>query len=268
MQHSDRKNIPDPGFAGDDGSADPRLAEALARYGAARGASGRSDAAGSGAEAAAAEAAVLRALAEARLLVPIVAILGEAETDDNGLRREKSSDMAVPTIQAPDGRRGLPAFTSLAALRAWRADARPAPVPTRQAIEAAWNERADALLIDLAGPVFFELSGPALRVLGQGAVPGGALDDPRVAEAVGALLEREPAVLRAHLLPSRQADALLAVVPQRELPEPELGAAVRRLASGLAEDPVLRTRLLAGLDLALVPPDAPEPPTPFYARPS
>ncbi|SCD76500.1 SseB protein N-terminal domain-containing protein, partial [Streptomyces sp. DvalAA-14] len=68
---------------------------------------------------------MVAALHGARLLVPVVALLGEAETGPDGLRREKTSDMAVPTIQAPDGRRALPAFTSTASLARWRPDARP-----------------------------------------------------------------------------------------------------------------------------------------------
>ncbi|MEU6852672.1 SseB family protein, partial [Actinacidiphila alni] len=84
------KNIPDPGFSDDDGTADAALAAALADY----------------ARDAGTEPAVIEALHGARLLVPVVAVLGEAETGEDGLRREKSSDMAVPTIQAPDGRRG------------------------------------------------------------------------------------------------------------------------------------------------------------------
>ncbi|MFE2872793.1 SseB family protein, partial [Embleya sp. NPDC059259] len=92
------KSIPDTGFPDDDGSAHPALAEALAAR--------EVD-----------DEAVSLALREARLLVPVVAILTEEEDVAPGeLRREKSSDMAVPTIQGPDGRRALPAFTSVAAL--------------------------------------------------------------------------------------------------------------------------------------------------------
>ncbi len=80
------KNIPDPGFSDDDGSADPRLSAALAAWAEDRSALGP----------------VLEALKGARLLVPVVAVLGEVEEDENGLRREKTSDMAVPT---PEGRR-------------------------------------------------------------------------------------------------------------------------------------------------------------------
>lgn len=106
------KNIPDPGFSDDDGSADPRLSAALAAW----------------AEDRAAVGPVLDALKGARLLVPVVAVLGEVEEDENGLRREKTSDMAVPTLKA-GSRTALPAFTSTASLARWDPAARPVAVP-------------------------------------------------------------------------------------------------------------------------------------------
>ncbi|MEZ0067530.1 hypothetical protein ABIA32_003543 [Streptacidiphilus sp. MAP12-20] len=242
-----RKNIPDPGFAGDDGSADPELAEALAAYATER--------------TQVAEARVLALLATARLMVPIVAVLGEVETDEHGHRHEKTSDMAVPTIQAPDGRKGLPAFTSLAALTRWRADARPAPVPASQAVQAAWSEGADALLIDLAGPVFFELSGAAMRAVAEGRVHLTALADPAIADELRLLLSGHDAVVRAHLLPSEQTDAQLVLIAEPGTP-PE---AFQSVAAALAASELLRIRLDRGLDLAVLAPSANEPPA-FYTR--
>jgi hypothetical protein len=244
-----RKNIPDPGFAGDDGSADPQLAVALAAY-ASEGTQEN-------------EERVLALLATARLMVPIVAVLGEVETDENsGLKHEKTSDMAVPTIQAPDGRKGLPAFTSLASLAAWRADARPAPVPASQAVQAAWSEHADALLIDLAGPVFFELSGAAMRAVAEGRAHVAARQDPGVADELRGILSKHPVVLRAHLLASEQADAQLVLIVAPDT-KPD---ALQAVAASLAESELLRIRLDQGLDLAVVTPGGNEPGTPMYSR--
>ena len=247
-----RKNIPDPGFSGNDGAADPRLAEALARH--------------AEQPSPAAEQELLEALVGARLMVPIVAILGEAETGADGLRHEKSSDMAVPTVQTPDGRKGLPAFTSLDALARWRADARPAPVPAAQAVRAAWSEQADALLVDLAGPAFYELSGAAMRAVAEGRARIDPLRDPEVAEAVRGVLTEHPAVLRAHLLPSKETDALLAVIPDPAADPAALGPSVQRLAAALAGHELLRIRLDRGLDLAVVPASKAEPAEPLYTR--
>jgi hypothetical protein len=236
------KNIPDPGFSEDDGSADAALAAALAGYGEGR----------------ATDAEVVAALHGARLLVPVVAVLGEAETGPDGLRRDKSSDMAVPTIQAPDGRRALPAFSSTEALARWRPDARPVAVPLRQALQALAHEKADTLLIDLAGPVAYELTGAALRAAG-GTDP---LDDPAVRDALRAAVAEEPGVVRAHLGPAQPGtDGTLGLVLA---PDADVALTARRLAAALAADPTLRATLLQGLDLALFPPGATPPGTPLY----
>lgn len=144
--------VPDPGFAGDDGRADPALADALAIFGG----SGR-------------VAEVLAALGSARLLVPVVAVLDDAEMDvRTGLRREKSSTMATLTVTGVDGRRALPAFTSTGALARWRPEARPVPVRVRDVAAVARQEGAAAVVLDLAGPVPFVLEGPTLDRLAAG----------------------------------------------------------------------------------------------------
>ena len=121
----------------DTGAADPGLTAALAAY----------------AEDPAREPEVLAALADARLLVPVVAELGESEVGPDGLARDKSSDMAAVLMRGPDGRLALLAFTGLEPMQRWDPDARPVPVPARTAALAALQDGAEALLIDLAGPV-------------------------------------------------------------------------------------------------------------------
>ncbi|WP_328316548.1 SseB family protein [Streptomyces sp. NBC_00388] len=238
------KNIPDSGFSDDDGTADPRLTAALAAWSQER----------------AAEPQVLEALKDARLLVPVVALLGEAETGEDGLRREKSSDMAVPTLQAGD-RRALPAFTSTASLARWDPQARPVAVPLHQALQAAAHERADTLVLDLAGPVPYELRGAALLALAEGRTSADPLDDPAVVEAVRDVVAAHPVVLRAHLGPGR-ADGTLALVLA---PGADRSAATA-VATELAAHEVLRARLVEGLDLALLPAGAPPPNAPLFTR--
>ncbi|MFB7592182.1 SseB family protein [Streptomyces sp. NPDC056169] len=239
------KNIPDPGFSDDDGTADPRLAAALAAW----------------AEDRTAHGPVLDALKGARLLVPVVAVLGEVETDENGLRREKTSDMAVPTLTAGD-RRALPAFTSIASLALWDPEARPVAVPLHQALQAAAHEKADTVVLDLAGPVSYQLTGPALLALAEGRSSADPLDDPAVREAVRAAVAAEPAVLRAHLGPGT-ADGTLALVLDGDTTAVE---AAQRVARALAADETLRARLVRGLDLALLPASATPPGEPFYVK--
>ncbi|GAA3260031.1 SseB family protein [Streptomyces lavendulae] len=243
------KNIPDPGFSDDDGTADPRLSAALAAWAADR----------------AAEPQLLAALKEARLLVPVVAVLGEVETDpETGLKREKTSDMAVPTLTAGD-RRALPAFTSIASLALWDPAARPVAVPLHQALAAAAHEKADTIVLDLAGPVPYQLTGPALLALAEGRTDADPLAAPAVREAVRAAVGAEPAVLRAYLVAGGSgADGTLAVLLAADAdPAP----AARRIAEALAADETLRARLVRGLNLAVLPADAPLPPDePLFTR--
>jgi hypothetical protein len=241
------KNIPRPAFADDDGTADPEVSQALADL----------------AHDPAAELRLLAALARTRLLVPVVAVLGE--DDGTPLKREKSSEknseMAVLTLTVPSGRRALPVFTSTETLARWRPDARPVAVTTAQALRAAHQESADTLVLDVAGPVTYELTGAALRALASGG--GDPAASPAVAGAVRALLRAEPAVAAAHLVPGGGADATLALVLD---PGADPGRVATRLARSLAADDTLRAHLIRGLNLAVVPPGTPLPAEPTYHR--
>lgn len=241
------KNIPDSGFPDDDGAADPALRTALAAWAEDRGAHGP----------------VLAALRGARLLVPVVAILGESEQDERGLTREKNSDMAVPTLKAGD-RKALPAFTSTESLARWDPAARPVAVPLGQALQALVHEQADTLVLDLAGPVPYEVTGAALRALAEGRTSTDPLADPLVTEAVRDTVAAEPSVLRAHLGPADATDGTLVLVLE-EAGEPRESAA-RRLAGALAAHPVLRERLERGLELALLPAGTHVPGQPLFIR--
>lgn len=145
------RTIPDPGFADDDGSADPRLATALHHW-----------------EAGGDAGAVLGALEQTRLLVPVVAVLGEVEYDGQGLAREKTSDMAAVLMRGADGRLALLSFTSTATLQCWDPQARPVPVRAALAARAALQDDAAALVIDVAGPTRFAVEGEDLAALAAG----------------------------------------------------------------------------------------------------
>jgi hypothetical protein len=155
--------------SGDTGEADPAVTEALDAY--ARGTGSEHDA--------------LTAIAGTRLLVPVVAVL--AETTEAGT--EKESDMALPTLIGQDGRKAVIAFTGTATLGRWRADARPVPVPAPRVCEAALAE-ADALVIDVAGPVPLVLEGARLRALAASQLPPAPHEDPDVRSAVAAITPR------------------------------------------------------------------------------
>lgn len=151
------RDLPDPGFAGDDGTAAPETLAALRAYDAAP--DTRHD-------------ATLAVLQHARVLVPVVALLGEVgqdtEGDEQGLVHEKTSDMAAVLMTGRDGRSALLAFTATDAMSRWDPKARPVPVTVAAAAEAAVAEGAQALVLDVAGPVPFVVETEDLAELARG----------------------------------------------------------------------------------------------------
>jgi SseB protein N-terminal domain len=132
---------------------------------------------------AATEHAVLTAVAASRLLVPVVAVLAEANADGT----EKETEMALPTLIGNDGRKAVIAFTSTDTVRRWRAAARPVPVPAARLWPAVAAEQADAVVIDVAGPVPLVIEGARLRALASGAPPPLPHEDPDIRAQVAAV---------------------------------------------------------------------------------
>lgn len=147
-----RRTLLDTGFGDDDGAASPAVEAALAAYDADP----------------ATHREALAVLQHSRLLVPVVALLGESEVGDDGLARDKSADMATVLMTSRSGRTALLAFTSTASMQRWRADSRPVPVGVASAAQAALYDGADALLVDVAGPVMFVVDTDDLRALADG----------------------------------------------------------------------------------------------------
>jgi hypothetical protein len=107
-------------------------------------------------------------LQDSRFLVPVVAVLGEVEYDEQGLAHDKTSDMATVLMRGKDGRLALLAFTGKEPLQRWNPEARPVPVAARQAAQAALQDDAAALVVDVAGPVLLVIEGEDLRSLAEG----------------------------------------------------------------------------------------------------
>jgi SseB protein N-terminal domain len=152
---------------GDTGTADPAVTTALEAYALGKGS----------------EYDALTAIATSRLLVPVVAVLTEATED--GI--EKDSEMALPTLVSNDGSKALIAFTGTVSLARWRQDARPVAVPASRVWAAALSEAADAVVIDVAGPVPLAVEGARLRALARNEPPPRPHEDPDVEAEVRAV---------------------------------------------------------------------------------
>jgi hypothetical protein len=205
-------------FRDDSGAADPVVAAALGAFAAAAGS----------------EQDALTALADARLLVPVVAGAGAG----------KSSEMALPALVGADGRRALPVFTSLAAMARWQPSARPVPAQAAQVCRAAIEDSC-AVIVDVAGPVPLAIEGARLAALAAGEPVPPPHADPDVRAAVAALAAGLPFSLG----PGVDGGDLLielTVAPMIDAPElaRQVGPAVLRL---------LGARLRGGVALALSP---------------
>lgn len=223
------RSLAGPSFPGDDGAPDPRVSAALDAYAGGRGG----------------EHAAITALAASRLLVPVVAVLtAEEPAGAAGLRRDKSSDMALPTLIGDDGRRGVLGFTCTETMKAWRADARPVTVRGGDACRAALDEGADALVVDVAGPVPFAVDGLRLHLLAEGRPVPAPHEDPDVLAAVEAAFGSDGSVTGVRVTEGTSAEVAVrfAVVPGHDE-----RLTVQRVSDRLAE--LLRGRIVGGVEL-------------------
>lgn len=218
------KDLVFTGFEGDDGSEDPALAAAL-------------DAGD--------QAGLMAVLAGARLLVPIVAEPVET-SEEGGLTVDKQTDMAAVTLVAPDGERALPVFTSLASIAAWDAAARPVPVTSARAAQAAVSERCDVIVVDVAGPRTTVLRPSMVWALAQEREWLAPHEDPFVAAGVGRAVADEPQVVGHHVeegAPGGRGILGVALELAPGLESAQIQSIATRVGERLATDGELRARI-------------------------
>ena len=222
-------------FRDDDGAADPHVTAALAAYQAGRGS----------------EQAALAALAAARLLVPVVAVLadGPAGEGDRATEGDKNSEMVLPTLIGRDGRPAVLAFTGLDTLARWRQNARPVPAEADRVWRAAVADGC-AVVVDVAGPVPLAVEGARLAALAAGQPVPPAHEDADVRADVEAAISAEPMIAGFSLAPSHRAD--LAVHLRLAADHWAAGdwqPAVNRVASSIAAR--LAVRLRRGVEFSV-----------------
>ncbi len=131
--------------------------------------------------------AVVDAVRQSRLLIPLVAELGEEGTSDAGHRVDKSQELSIVTVAGPDGRTVLLAFTSVDAMAKWNPKARPIPAAATRVALAAVHEETDLVVIDAMSPSEFALRRPAVWAVARGdAWLPSYLDEQVLAEFVAA----------------------------------------------------------------------------------
>lgn len=167
-------------FDQDDGAADPGYLTAVGRLLA-----GTFD-----------EVAVVESLATARVFVPIVASIGGETTAKFGHAADKQADMALVSLQAPDGRKALPVFTSVRNLQNWHAEVRPVAVHAPRAALSAVAEDAQLLVIDPGAEFTFVVRRPAVWALAQQRPWLPSYADPCVTDRLRAAVATEDTILK------------------------------------------------------------------------
>lgn len=139
-------------FAGDDGSAPVKLLEALTGF-----RSGNAIAED-----------VVDAIRESRLLIPLLAQLGESEEGAHGHKVDKSAELSIVTVATPDDQNGLPVFSSVSAMQRWNPAARPVPADARRVALAAAAEGNTRVILDPESETEFAIRRPAIAAIAQG----------------------------------------------------------------------------------------------------
>jgi hypothetical protein len=138
-------------FAGDDGSAPAALISAIAKF--------------HSGEAIAED--VVDAIRESRLLIPLLADLGESEIGSHGQKVDKSAELSIVTVATPDDQNGLPVFSSVAAMQKWNPIARPVPADARRVALAAAAEGNTRIILDPENETEFAVRRPAIAAIAQ-----------------------------------------------------------------------------------------------------
>lgn len=219
--------------AGDDGSAPPRLLEALRRFRA--GEIGAGD--------------VVAALHGERLLIPLIAVRGDEGVGAHGQLVDKTQELSIVTVAGPDGRNVLPAFTSVAALSTWDAAARPIPIDAARVALAAASEGTPLIVLDPGSPTEFAIRAPAFEAMATGAAWTPGFDDETVLCAFLASIAAEDAVHGIHLAPGDPdarltgPELLVRLSIRAGLARDDLDAVLARLQAEWAADPVIGLRV-------------------------
>lgn len=232
--------------ASDDGSAPASFVEAMRLFRTAQ----------------ASAAEVVDSLRDQRLLMPLVAELGESGTGPHGQTVDKSQELSIVTVAAPDGRTVLPAFSDVAAMARWDPVARPIPTPVRRIALAAADEGTDLIVVDPGSDSEFVIRRPAVWAIAQGLPWEPSPTSPEVFQALSESVSSELAVIDVGVAPGdpqsrmRGPELIVRLELMSGLGRAELDAMLARLAARWAADDRIAV-LVDSLTVTLIRGDAP-----------
>ena len=138
-------------FADDDGKAPLELIEAISRFRAGE----------VGAE------AVIDQIRVSRLLVPLLANLGDSEIGAHGQKVDKSAELSIVTVKSPDDQDSLVVFSSVEAMSRWNKASRHVPTDAIRIALAAASQMSTRVVLDPGSDTEFVVRRPAIAKIAQ-----------------------------------------------------------------------------------------------------
>lgn len=220
-------------FAGDDGSADSDLILAIENL---------HTGVGSVVE-------VVDAFRKARVLIPLLANLGEAGEGAHGQTVDKSADLSIVTVETPDKQNGLPVFSSVATMQAWNKDARPVPHSAVKAALAAAAEGNTRIILDPGSKTEFVIRRPAFEAIAKELPWVPSFEDEAVAHAFDQALAGNAELASWKLAAGDPMSTLvsaeleLTLLLAKTLTQEEFDALMQRIAKAISESEVIAERV-------------------------
>jgi len=220
-------------FAGDDGKADPALIAAIERLQSGEGTI----------------VEVIDAFRKARVLIPLLANLGESGEGARGQTVDKSADLSIVTVETPDQQNGLPVFSSVATMQAWNKDARPVPHSAVKAALAAAAESNTRIVLDAGSATEFVIRRPAIEAIARELPWTPAYEDQLVSEAFEQALAGNPELAnwtlsagdpRSRLV---SAEVELTLLLAKTLTQEEFDELMKKIAKSISESEVIALRV-------------------------
>ena len=220
-------------FAGDDGKADQKLIDAIIHLQAGAGT----------------QVQVIDAFRKARVLIPLLANLGEAGEGAHGQTVDKSADLSIVTVETPDQQNALPVFSSVEAMTAWNPTARPVPHSATKAALAAAAEGNTRIVLDPGSPSEFVIRRPAIEAIAREIPWTPSYEDLDVAKAFDQALAGNPELAGwsiaggdpLSVLASAEVELTLGLA--RTLSQEEFDALMQKIAKSISESEVIAERV-------------------------
>lgn len=231
MSTAHDKLKPNP-FAGDDGTTDPKLDDALALE-----------------EFGPRLEAIIEILPDVRVLVPVLAHEHPGRTADGGVAAHESVDRdpctsaAMLAVEAPDGRAAMPIFSSVQALLWWNPNARPVPVHPQNAAIAAVAEADGLLVLDAGSERPMLLGRPAVNALATGEPWTAPWRDESLPAVVARTLAGIDGLKGLQIMPGRTAETAIVLAVDGDASREHVTAALTEASRRLGEVDELQHRV-------------------------